>query len=226
MSRWLIRRVLEQLAPVVAVALGRHDLRRRLDVQDALLAARVVSQPPGRADGDHDVVARPVAQRPEVALESSAALVDEEHLVRFAVAVEEVVGQLLGGAHDAHHDVAVEEQRHAPLDHVAARRDGAGLDQSVAMHAIVGRLEPDVADGLDLVRPRRRDEVVEEGRAAGEALHAEQLLGVERSIRRAMLGVPLVRDVAARYVEHAAILGACHVAGAGSGGLRLWAGRR
>ena len=80
--------------------------------------------------------------------------------------------------------------------------DGAGLDQSVAMHAVVDGLVLQVADRLDLVRPGRRHEVVEQRRAAGEALHAEELLGVERAVRRAMLGVALVRNVAAADVEH------------------------
>ena len=41
-----------------------------------------------------------------------------------------------------------------------------------------------------------------EGGSAGEALHAEELLGVERAVGRAVLGVALVRNVAAADVEH------------------------
>ena len=50
--------------------------------------------------------------------------------------------------------------------------------------------------------PRRRRHVVEQGAAAREPLDAEELLGVERAVGRAMLGVALGRDVAAGRVEH------------------------
>ena len=73
----------------------------------------------------------------------------------------------------------------------------------MAVEAVVGRLELDPADRLDLVGPRRRDEVVEERAAAGEALDAEQLLGVEAAVRGAVLGVPLAGHAAAGDVEHA-----------------------
>jgi hypothetical protein len=72
----------------------------------------------------------------------------------------------------------------------------------MAVQAIVDRLGVQLADLLDLVRARRWHEVVEQRAAAGEALHAEQLLGVERAVRRAVLGVALVRHVAAADVEH------------------------
>jgi hypothetical protein len=46
------------------------------------------------------------------------------------------------------------------------------------MKVVVRGFEGDPADRLDLVGPGRRDEVVEDRRAAGEALDAEELLGV------------------------------------------------
>ena len=70
------------------------------------------------------------------------------------------------------------------------------------MEAVVGGLELDPADRLDLVRLRRRDEVVEERAAAGEALDAEQLLGVEAAVRRAVLGVALAGQAAVGDVVH------------------------
>ena len=72
----------------------------------------------------------------------------------------------------------------------------------MTVEAVVGRLELDPADRLDLVGPRRRREVVEERAAAGEALDAEQLLGVEGAVGRAVLGVALLRDAAAGDVVH------------------------
>src|SRR5437867_2093797 len=65
-------------------------------------------------------------------------------------------------------------------------------------------LERDVAHLLDLVRLGRRRMVVEEARLAGEALHPEELLGIEAAIGLAELGVALVRNLAALEIEHPA----------------------
>ena len=136
-----VGRVLEQLAVVVAVALGRLDLRRALEVEHPLGAPRVGRQPPGRADRQDEVVAGAVADRPEVRVEQALALVDVEQLVGLAVAVEDGLGHRLGGADDAHHDVAVEEERDAPGDRVAVRLDAGRVDQPVVVVAVVGLLE-------------------------------------------------------------------------------------
>ncbi len=72
----------------------------------------------------------------------------------------------------------------------------------MAVEIIVGRLQLDAPNGLDLVGPGRRDEVVEDRRPAGEALDAEQFLGVEAPVRGAVLGVALLRDAAALDVVH------------------------
>jgi hypothetical protein len=45
--------------------------------------------------------------------------------------------------------------------------------------------------------------VVDERAATGEALDAEQLLGVERAVGGAVLGVALVGHVATGGIEHA-----------------------
>ena len=91
-----------------------------------------------------------------------------------------------------------------PWTTLPVRRHCARLDQAMTVHAVVHGLVADLAHALDLVRLRRRDEVVEQGGSAGEALHPEQLLGVERAVGRAVLRVALVRDVASAYVEHRA----------------------
>ena len=196
--------MLEQLAVVVAIALGRLDLRRRLEVQHALLRARVRVEPPGRADGQHEVVARPVAQRPEDRVADAAALVDEEHLVGHAVAVERALGHRAGRPDDAEHDVVVEVQRHPAGHHVAGDGQPSGLGQAMAVQAVVGGLEPDRAALLDAVVLRRRRQVVEQRRSAGEALDPEQLLGVERAVGRPVLGVALAGDAAVGDVVHRA----------------------
>ena len=70
------------------------------------------------------------------------------------------------------------------------------------MEAVVGGLQLDPADGLDLVRLRRWHEVVEQRAAAGEALDPEQLLGVEAAVGRPVLRVALAGDAAALDVVH------------------------
>ena len=197
-----VRGVLEQLAVVVAIALGRLDLRRRLEVQQPLLGALVRVQSPGRADGQDEVVARPVAQRPEDRVAHAGALVDEQHLVGDAVAVERALRHRAGRADDAEHDVVVEVQRDAAGDDVAGDRHVAGLGQAMPMEVVVGGLEPDPRDRLDAVRPRRRGQVVQQRRAAAEALDTEQLLGVQAAVGGAMLGVPLAGDAAVGDVVH------------------------
>jgi PPOX class probable F420-dependent enzyme len=68
---------------------------------------------------------------------------------------------------------------------------------------LVGRLlDPDVANLLHRVRLGRWRVVVEEAGSAAEALDAEELLGVEATVRPAELGVALVRNLAALEVEH------------------------
>ena len=131
-------------------------------------------------------------------------LVDEQHLVRDAVAVEGALRHRLRRADDTEHDVMVEVERDATGDHVAGRFDRARLRQSMPVQAVIGRLESDAATGLDAVRARRRRQVVEQGAATREAFDPEQLLGVERAIRRSMLRVALARDGAALDVVHGA----------------------
>ena len=66
----------------------------------------------------------------------------------------------------------------------------------------VGGLDADRGGVVDLVRLGRRRVVIEERRASGESLHAEELLRVQGAIILAELGVALVRDLPALDVEH------------------------
>ena len=199
-----VRGVLEQLAELVAVALGRNDGRWRLDPQHPLRLALGRDHAVGGADGDDQVVAGAVVDRSEDRLQRAAPLVDEEHLVRLAVAVEAVHG--LRRADDAEGDVLVEEQRDPALDCIAGWRNVFRVHQVMAMGRRIGPgLQRDLADLLDPVGAGGRGVVVQEGRPAAEALHPEQLLGVERTIRLAELGVALGRHLAALDVEHGAL---------------------
>ena len=129
---------------------------------------------------------------------------DVDQLVGLAVPVEDGLGHRLGRADDAHHDVVVEEQRDPSGHRVAVRLDAGRVDQAVVVVAVVGLLQGHRRDGLDPVGPGRRGHVVEQRTAAGEPLDPEQLLGVERAVGRAMLGVARVRDAAVGGVEHRA----------------------
>ena len=194
--------MLEELTVVVAIAPRWLDHRRRLEVQHALLRPLVRLQPPRRADGQDEVVPRAVAERSEDRVADAGALMDEEHLVGDAVAVERSVRHRLGRTHDTEHDIVVEVEGTSARDDVAARVDTAGLGQSMAMEPVVGGFQPDVADGFDPVRPGRWRQVVEQRAATGEALHAEELFRVQRSIRCSVLRVALLRDAAPADVVH------------------------
>src|SRR5207245_7558184 len=106
------------------------------------------------------------------------------------------------GTDDAHDDVVVEEQRDATGDDVAARIDRARLDQPMPVEAVVGGLEPTLPNRFEPMGPRRGHEVVEERASPDKPFDAEQLLGVERTIRGAMLRVSLARDAAMANVVH------------------------
>jgi hypothetical protein len=82
-----VRRVLEHLAVFVAIPLGRLDVRRALEPQHPLLVT-AGKDAIGGADGDDEVVARPVLDWTEDGLKRPAPFVDVEHLVHLAVAVE------------------------------------------------------------------------------------------------------------------------------------------
>ena len=117
-----VRGVLEELAVVVAVALGRLDLGRRLEVQDPLLRAGVGVEPPRRPDRQHEVVAGAVARGPEDRVADARALVDVEHLVGDRRCDRSGLGIGSGRADDAEHHVVVEVQRDPAADRVALRR--------------------------------------------------------------------------------------------------------
>jgi hypothetical protein len=144
--------------------------------------------------------------------------VDIEHFVGDAVAVERARRHRLGRSDDAEDDIVVEVQRDPAADRVALRRNVPGLCQPMAVEPVVGRHELDPADGLDLVGLGRRDEVVEDRAAAGEALDAEQFLGVEAAVRGAVLGVPLAGQAAMGDVVHARLASSVEKASLGRSG--------
>jgi hypothetical protein len=123
-----VRRVLEQLAVAVAVAVGRLDLARRVEADPLLLDALVGRPAVRRAARDDDVVLLAVRHAPEHRVEHAAAAVDVDDLVALAVAVEAV--HRLGRLADRDLDVAVEHQQPRPSP-VAARARSARVRQPV-----------------------------------------------------------------------------------------------
>jgi hypothetical protein len=147
------RRVLEQLAVAVAVAVRRLDLARRVEGQPAL--RRVEAEAVRRPARDHDVVVLAVRQRAEDRLDDALALVDEDDLVALAVAVE-VVGL---GLRDADPDLdVVVVLEHAPAQHrVAQRLHRARVGEAVHVrlgHPFLEHDRLELADLLDAARAR------------------------------------------------------------------------
>ena len=197
-----VRRMLQQLAVVVAVPLGRLDLGRALEVQHPLGDARVGVQPPGRPDRQHEVVAGVVGEVAEVRPQQARALVDVQQLVALAVAVEGVGRHRARRQDHAQDHVRVVEQRDPAGDGVAGGRQPGRVDELVVVRAVVRGLDGHRAQRLDPGDAGGRHDVVQERAATGEALDAEQLLGVQVAGRVAVLDVAGVRHAAARDVEH------------------------
>ena len=201
-----VRRVLEELAVVVPVALRRLDLRRRLEVEDPLLRALVGVEPPGRPDRQHEVVAGAVAERPEDRVADARRPRGRRASRRRCRCGR--TGPAASPRPAGRSPKTTSLLKYSGIRPVIASPFGgtsAGLRQPMAMER---RRRPPRA------RPGRTgsilwvwvggDEVVEERAAAGEALDAEQLLGVEAAVGRAVLGVALAGHAAVGDVVHAA----------------------
>src|SRR4029453_3763142 len=125
----VIRRALEDLPVLVAIAAWDLDESRRLEDEVALRP--LGHEPVGRAARDDDVVAVLVRDVAERRLERPAALVDEDDLVAFAVP-EEVVHGLLGPA-EGNLDVVVPHEGPAAGDLVALGQDVVRVHAPVRM---------------------------------------------------------------------------------------------
>src|SRR5438876_7679102 len=103
--------MLEELAVLVSISLRRFDLRRRLEVEDPLVASGIRVEPPCGPDRQDEVVAGAVSKRPEDRVADARSLVDEEHLVGNPVPIELAIGHRLSRSNDPEDDVAVEVER-------------------------------------------------------------------------------------------------------------------
>ena len=203
-----VRRALEQLAVLVAVARGDRDQPRRLEDEMPLLA--LGDEAVRRAAGDHHVVAVAVGQVAERRLQRSRALVHEDALVVLAVA-EEVV----------HRRAGRQSEISTSSFHISTRRpvisspDAARCRREVPVRVrfrhpllVLDRLElPELLDAA------RRLEVVEDRLVAGEALEAHDLLGQQAAVV-AEDDVALAGDIPETDVEghRSDLLCACCVA--------------
>ena len=201
--------MLEQLAVLAEVALGRRDVAARLDADGAQrVLGRALRDPAvRRGPRDDDVVALADLERAEDGLDPRPAALDVDALVADAVAVPGA-RRAGHGVRQAH--VAVAEQQAAAGDDVGVLDDLRGEQvvrlQVARQQRVVGR-GGQVADApLAVLGDRRGDvAVVEQAGVAAEALLAHQLLVVELADlappgRPPVLGVPLRGDAAHRLV--------------------------
>src|SRR5207302_5910569 len=131
-------------------------------------------------------------------LEQPAALVDEDHLVPFAVA-EEVLRALARTA-ERDLDVRVPHQQPAARDLVALRIDVVGVEEAVRVCVRNPLVAVDLVEVAELHYTAGRLEVVQDRLLSDEALHAHHFLG-EKAPIVPKLDVPLTRDVAESLVE-------------------------
>jgi hypothetical protein len=170
--------VLQELAVLGQIALGRPDVSRRLDGEgrDAALGNPAVD----RSGGDDDVVALAGLDHPVGRLEPDPAGGDVDALVAHGVAVE-LAGGLGRGVR--HADVGVARQQSAPGDQVAAGRQILGAEVTGGERQVGDqRRGLGGRDRLGLDDRRGEMTVVEQGGVAGEALLAHQLLRVQPAV--------------------------------------------
>ena len=139
--------MLEQLAVVVAVSLRRLELRRALEVEHPLADTRVGVQAPCRPDRQHQVVARVVLEVAEVRPEHAGALVDEQHLVALAVAVEGVGRHRVDGRTTPSTTSALWNSGTRPETASPGGCKPRRVDELVMVRAVVGGLDRDRAQG-------------------------------------------------------------------------------
>ena len=196
------RRVLEQLAVAVAVAVRRLDLAGRVEAEpELLLAHRQLEGVRGPAR-DHDVVALAERHAAEDRPQDAAAAVDVEDLVALSVPVEAVQG--LERLADRDLDVVVPHQEAAAGDGIAVRVDAVRVGEPVDVCVRDPLLPLDRAEVADAVEPAGRLEVEQDRLVAREALVAHDLLDEQRRAVavRAHLHVSLGGDAAEAGVAH------------------------
>src|SRR5438874_3421145 len=192
----VVRRALEHLPVLVAIALRDLDQPGRLEHEVALFALR--PEAVGRPARDDDVVAVLVRDVAEDRLERPGALVDEDDFVALAVA-EEVVHLLLRAA-EGDLDVVVPHQHAAAGDLVAFRVDAVGLEVAMRMRVRNPLVTLHLLEVADLHHAAGRLEVVQDRLHPDETLHPHDLFGQERSVV-SELDVTLAGDVAQTLVE-------------------------
>src|SRR5947208_11819597 len=192
----VVRRALEHLSVVVAVALRDLDQPRRLEYEVALVDFG--PETVGRPARDDDVVAVLVRDVAEDRLERARALVDEDDFVALAVA-EEVVHLLLRAA-EGDLDVVVPHQHAAAGELVAFRVDAVGLEVAMRMRVRNPLVTLDLLEVADSHHAAGRLEVVQDRLQPDETLHPHDLFGQERSVV-SELDVTLAGDVAQTLVE-------------------------
>src|SRR2546423_3529475 len=174
----VIRRALEQLAVLVAVAARDLDQAGRLEDEVALGAFG--AETVGRAAGDDDVVAVLVGDLAEVGLDRSRALVDEDHLVAFAVSEEVIHRGVRPSERDLH--IVVPHQQAPAGDLVATGLHVVRVEEAVRVRVRHPFLALDLLEIAELHHPAWGLEVVEDRPAPPPALQPPYLLAQEPAL--------------------------------------------
>ena len=192
----VVGRPLQDLPVFVAVAARDLDEARRLEDEVALRPVR--HEAVRRPTRDDDVVAVLVRHVPEGRLDGATSLVDEDHLVAFAVS-EEVVHRAVRPA-ERDLDVVVPHERPTSRDLVALGRNVVRVLKPVRVGLGNPLLAHDRRERAELLDAAGRLEVVEDRLVPCEALEAHDLLGQEPPVL-AEDDVALARELSAPLVE-------------------------
>src|ERR1019366_3367017 len=166
-------RELRELPVARAVAVRHVDQTGHLDAQHASAGDVVEVDAVDRAAGDDDVVVPLEGEVTELAVQRTAPLVHEEHLVRGAVDVEHLLRVHRRDQTDVH--VVVDQEPAPPGDDVALGGQVESLEVRVGMHLLVFGGHEVRGTFADVLRAFRHVAVVDERRRATEALASEQL---------------------------------------------------
>ena len=158
-----VRRPLDELPELVAVALRPANVTATLHHQELDGAAAVVECPPMQdVPVQDDVVARPNRKVAETRLEHALAFGDINHFIRLRIAVEVIIEPV--GFRPQHGNVGVEQQRRAIERRAAAPGRRRGPEVTMAQRRRLICFPDDIADLASRRDRRRRVDVIEQRR--------------------------------------------------------------
>ena len=192
-SRLRRRGAQPQLAVGVEVSRRKDDVVARFDHQQVWRNVRIELDQVGGGARDEDVVEGLEGQHAERREQLAAALVDEDHLVGGAVAIQFRLRLDRPAAPQGH--VGVGEHRQSARDGVAARLHLPGLEVMMPQHRLLDHVKRPGAGRLDLADACGRPEVVGDAVRPAKAGRRDDFLVVDAFAAiaglDAVFGVPL-----------------------------------